>query len=406
MRISTSQINFRAVQAILEQQSQLSKTQIQIATGKKIVTPSDDPVGAAKILELNQTIKQTDQFQKNADAATSRLELEEGRLDSSLNILQNTRQLVIQASNTTLSDSDRLSIAVELRQNLEELLALANTKDNNNDYLFSGFQGNTRPFAYDSVTNTFTYSGDDGQRQVQISSSRQIADGDSGTEVFRAIRNGNGTFVINQGAANTGTAVIDPGTKVGAFISDTYTITFTEPTPGNFEYTVTDGAPVPAVVAGPIPYQDGATIDLSAFGIQTSINGTPAAGDTFVIAPSANQDIFQTVKNIIDTLETSASSPVTRSDLRNDLSRGLVSLDQGMENISNIRSGIGARLNNIDSQKDSNETFKLQTEIALSLIQDLDFAEATGRLKLQEVGLQAAQQSFVRIQGLTLFNFL
>jgi len=406
MRISTSQINFRAVNAILEQQTKLSKTQIQIATQKRIVTPSDDPVGAARILELNQTIKQTDQFQKNADAATSRLELEEGRLDSSLNLLQNIRQLVIQASNTTLSDNDRLSIAVELRQNLEELLALANTRDNNNDFLFSGFQGNTRPFAYDSVTNTFTYAGDDGQRQVQISSSRQVADGDSGTAVFRSIRNGNGTFVINQGA-NTGTAVINPGTDVGAFVADTYTITFAEPTPGILEYTVTDGTlPVPLVVAGPIVYQDGATIDLSVVGIQTSITGIPAVGDTFVITPSANQDIFQTVQNIVDALESNSSNPALRAVLQNDLSRGLVSLDQGMENISNIRSGIGARLNNIDSQKDSNEFFKLQTQTALSLVENLDFAEATSRLNIQLVGLQAAQQSFVRIQGLSLFNFL
>lgn len=403
MRISTNQLNLVAVNAMLDQQSKLSKTQIQIATGKRVVTPSDDPVAAARILDLTQSIKQTDQFQKNADAATSRLELEEGALDGALNALQTVRQLTVQASNTTLSNSDRLSIATEMRQNLDEILALSNSKDGNNDYLFSGFQTNSRPFSYDSVTNTFTYAGDDGQRQVQISSTRQIVDGDSGTDVFRAVRNGNGTFIINEGA-NTGTAVVDPGTNVGTFLPDTYTITFTEPTPGNFEYTVTNSAP--AVIAGPIAYQDGATIDLTTVGVQTSINGIPANGDTFVITPSANQDIFKSIQNIIDTLETSAGTPLSNATLRNELSRGLVNLDQGMENVINIRTRIGARLNNIDSQKENNENFKLLTQETLSLVQDVDFAEATSRLNIQTVALQAAQQSFVRIQNLSLFNYL
>lgn len=406
MRISTNQLNLVAVNAILDQQAKLSKTQIQIATGEKIVTPSDDPVGAARILDLNQAIKQTEQFQKNADAAASRLEFEEGTLDNTLNALQTVRQLTVQASNTTLSDSDRLSIAAELRQNLDELLAMANTKDGNNDFLFSGFQVNAQPFSYDSVTNTFPYSGDDGQRQVQIGSTRQLPDGDSGTDVFRAIRNGNGTFAINEGA-NTGTAVVNPGTNVGTFIPDTYTLTFTEPTPGNFEYTVTDSTlPVPVVIAGPVAYQDGATIDLTAVGVQTSISGIPANGDTLVITPSANQDIFKSVQNIIDVLEISAGTPVSNANLRNELNRGLVDLDQGMENITNIRTRIGARLNNIDSQKEINEDFKLQTETILSSIRDVDFAEATSRLNIQLVSLQAAQQSFVRIQSLSLFNFL
>ncbi len=403
MRISTSQLSQTAVNAMLDQQAKLSKTQLQLAIGKKVITAADDPVAAARILDLTQIIKQTEQFQKNADAANSRLQQEEGTLSGITNILQGVRQLTVQASNTIQSNEDRASIVTELRQKLDELLALANTKDSNNDFLFSGFQGSAQPFAFDAVSNTFTYAGDDGQRQVQVGATRQIADGDSGTDVFRAIRNGNGTFSINAGA-NTGAAVIEPGTRVGNFIPDTYTLTFAEPTPGNFTYTVTDSAA--AVIAGPTAYQDGATIDLSTVGVQTSISGTPANGDTFVITPSANQDIFQTVKNIIDVMEISVTNPAGTANLRNELNRGLVAMDQGMENIINIRARVGARLNNIDSQRDSNESFILQTQTSLSLIQDLDYAEATTRLNLQMVGLQAAQQSYIRIQGLSLFNFL
>lgn len=71
-----------------------------------------------------------------------------------------------------------------------------------------------------------------------------------------------------------------------------------------------------------------------------------------------------------------------------------------------MRATVGARLNAVDAQKDVNDGFKLQVQETLSKLQDLDYAEAVSRLNLQLTGLQAAQQSFLKIQGLSLFNFL
>jgi len=67
---------------------------------------------------------------------------------------------------------------------------------------------------------------------------------------------------------------------------------------------------------------------------------------------------------------------------------------------------IGARLNSIDQQREVNETISFNMQKTLSEVQDLDYAEAISRLVQQEAGLQAAQQTFVRVQGLSLFNFL
>lgn len=402
MRVSTNQFSLAAINSLLEQQAKVSKTQVQIATGKKVVNPSDDPVASSRILEIEQSIKQTEQFQDNANAARTRLVLEEGALaDVNLN-LQRVRELAVKAGNTILSNNDRRAIALELRQNLDAILASANTVDNNGDFLFAGYQGKTQPFA-PNAAGTFDYFGDDGQRLLQISQSRQIADADSGTAVFRSIRNGNGTFVTTQGA-NNGSAVIDAGTTVGPLVPDTYTITFTEVTPDNFTYTVTDGAA--AVVAGPNPYQEDAIIDLSAFGIQTSVSGTPADGDSFVISPSVNQDMFQTVQNLITSLETGFADDVQQAQFLNQLNRSMVEIDNALESTSNIRSSVGARLNTIDVQLDNNESFKLTAQETLSNLQDLDYAEAASRLNLQLTGLQAAQQAFIRVQSLSLFNFL
>ena len=402
MRISSNQFNFAAINAILDQQTKVSKTQIQIATGKRVVNPSDDPGAASRILEIEQSESKTDQYQSNADAARTRLTLEEGALaDVTLN-LQKIRELALQAGNTILSNNDRKAIASELKQNLDALLASANTVDNNGDFLFAGFQGKTQPFA-PNAAGTFDYFGDDGQRQLQISESRQIADSNSGTEVFRSIRNGNGTFVINEGV-NTGTAVISAGTTAGPFVPDTYTIAFTEVTPDNFTYTVTDSAAT--VVAGPLTYQEDAIIDLSAFGIQTSVSGTPADGDSFVVGPSTNQDMFQTVQNLVNSLEAGFAGGTEQAQYLNQLNRSIVEIDNALENTTNIRSSVGARLNAIDIQLENNESFKLSAQETLSNLQDLDYAEAASRLNLQLLGLQAAQQSFVRIQNLSLFNFL
>ena len=193
MRISSSQIFNRGLNAILDQQSAVSKSQLQVATGKRILTPADDPGGAKKILDLNETLELTRQYQSNAATATSRLASEDSVLDRVTNVLQRARELAIQGNNSTLTGTDRQAIAAELEERLGELLGLANTRDANDEYLFAGFSTRTRPFATDGAGN-FIYNGDQGQRELQVGPSYRVADGDSGADVFQTILNGNGTF--------------------------------------------------------------------------------------------------------------------------------------------------------------------------------------------------------------------
>jgi len=101
MRISTNQMQFRALNSMLDQQSDMSKTQMQLASGKRIVKPSDDPVASAAILGLNQSKTITERYQLNGDAARARLEIEEGTLTSVTDQLQRVRELALQANNST-----------------------------------------------------------------------------------------------------------------------------------------------------------------------------------------------------------------------------------------------------------------------------------------------------------------
>ncbi|MFZ5594237.1 MAG: flagellar hook-associated protein FlgL [Pseudomonadota bacterium] len=401
MRISTQQLQQQGINAILDQQAKLGKTQLQVSTGQRILTPADDPAASSQVLSLIQEKEMTGQYQVNADAARARLSLEEQALSSVTDVLQRVRELAVQANNAGLGNENRAAIAQEVRHRLDELLGLANTKDANNEYLFSGYQGFVQPFGRNPAGG-FYYNGDEGSRHLQIGPSRQVAVGDSGTEVFRAIRNGNGVFVTQENPANTGSGVIDPGTVNGGFVPDTYTLAFTQLLPtAPITYTVT-GAVSGLVASG--TYVDGGSIAFN--GAQTKVTGTPANGDTFTITPSANQDLFTTLENFVAALESPAGSVLSQVHLNNAINRTLTDLDNGLGNILSVRATVGARLNAVDAQKDVNDGFKLQVQETLSKLQDLDYAEAVSRLNLQLTGLQAAQQSFLKIQGLSLFNFL
>ncbi len=397
MRISTSQLNRMGVNAMLEQQAQASRTQLQLSTGKRILSPSDDPAGAARILELKQAISAQGQYQDNATTLEARLNREEGALIGVGNLLQRVRELAIQGNNDTQNDTTRTAIATEVRQRLDELLALANTRDVNGEYLFAGFQRRTQPFA--TTTAGFSYAGDQGQRFLQVGPERQVADGDSGAEVFMAVRNGNGTFAVAAAAGNSGSGVISPGTVVDptAWVPDTYTLSFV--TGSTYEVRDSGGG---LVTSG--GYTDGAAIAYN--GIEIAVSGTPAAGDEFTVAASSNQDIFTTLQNLATALEGPSQGGAASAAFHNAVSGVLADLDGAEANINEIRTRIGARLNAIEAEIDNNEAVTLQLNTSLSELEDVDFAEAVSRLNLQLTALQAAQQTYIRVQGLSLFNFL
>ena len=394
MRISSSQLFSQGLNAILNQQAGLARTQLEVATGKRILAPSDDPAGAKRLLDLNEALALTQQFQSNANAAVSRLGTEDGVLSSVTNILQRVRELAILGNNVTVDPQDRASLAVEVRERLGELLGLANATDGKGEHLFAGFSTRTKPFVADGAGG-FTYNGDQGARRVQIAAEVRVGDSHSGTEVFQAILNGNGTFATREGALNAGNGVIDPGivTDLTAWVPDTYTITFTTAT----DFEIRDGAAA-LVTSG--TYTSGASISFN--GVQTFITGTPVLGDTFTLAESVNQDIFTTVQNLALAFEGGMST----SQLNNAVSRFLTDVDGSLDNVVQVRAQIGARINVIDSERDVNADLELLMRQDLSRVEDADLAQVVTLLNRRLVALEAAQQSFVRIQNLSLFKFI
>lgn len=186
MRISTSWSQQLELNAMLAQQSKLSQTQMQLSANKKILTAADNPAAAARIIDLNQSIDQTTQYQSNINAAQQRLELEDSVLTNAGNVMYRIKELSVQGLNASNSQNDRITIAKELEDLNGELLSLANTKNANGEYIFSGFKTDTPAFSKDTATSAYIYSGDTHSRIIQIGIDRQVTDGDPGINVFGA----------------------------------------------------------------------------------------------------------------------------------------------------------------------------------------------------------------------------
>jgi len=187
MRVSTAFAQQSGTQSILKNQAKLNETQLKLSSGKRILSPSEDPRAAVEIVNLRKNIKQTEQYQENVNTARQRLSLEETTLRNVVESVHRIRELSIKGLNDTNSAESRKGIAEELDQLNEQMLSAANSQNSNGEYLFSGFLSDQPPFAEKSpatIPATFEYAGDTNQRKIQIGPNRTITDGNPGEAVF------------------------------------------------------------------------------------------------------------------------------------------------------------------------------------------------------------------------------
>jgi len=490
MRVSTAYIFDQNLSAMLNKQAELSKTQLQVSTGNRILNPSDDPAGSVQILNLQREVSLSEQYLANATKAENKQSNEEGVLDSATSMLQRIRELAVQGLNSTNTQADKQTIAIEIKQLNEQLLALANTRDSNGDYLFSGFKSNTQPYG----TINSDYQGDEGQRNIKLGEGVLIATNDPGNQVFEAPLISTTTTTTLMPAV---TATIDAASTavlaVTAYTggSNTFSavdITYDEP---NNQYLIGDGVNYPQVALaytapGPVSVDlttldpsfppmsielSGTPIDADAFSVGTGsgtgqanitadsgaaetfspitftynelaaqyeisdgtntatvdyvagmsvdlselnpsfpsltvkLTGAPAEGDQVVIERSetqTSQSMFKTIENFANALVANSVGP-NNSPNNGDF---LTNISASLSVVIDTRAKVGSRLNSIEQQNKINEGISVNMQKALSEIKDLDYAEAISRLSLQMTGLQAAQQSFAKVQGLSLFNYL
>ncbi len=419
MRISTSTLYNAGVAGMQRETQQLLKTQQQLSSGQRVLTPSDDPVAAAQALQVTQAQALNQGYATNAGSASDSLGLESNALASVIQLIQDVKVDAANAGDASLSHADRASLANDLRQKYQQLIGLANTIDGNGHYLFAGYRGTTQPFAQ-TASGAVAYSGDQGQRLLTVAPSTQIAVSDSGAAVFQEIPTGNGSFATQAASGNTGTGVIDSGTVVDPAKwnapgnSGSYTIKFavdSSVNPPQTTYDIVDNASglslltgAPAAASGPYPgsYTSGAEIALGNIGGQVQIQGQPADGDSFTVQPSQKQDLFKTISDLANLLETSNGG----AQLTNGLVTAQQNLDNALDSVSAVSASVGARQKAVSAATSAGQATALQYSQTLSRLQDLDYTAAISEFSQQQMALQAAQKSFAQLSGLSLFNYL
>jgi flagellar hook-associated protein 3 FlgL len=556
MRISSIQAFNNGVSGLGRNYSNVIRTQEQISSGNRILTPADDPVASVRLLQLEQQQAILGQYKENLTAAKNSLTQEETTITSVVNVLQRIRELAVQAGGGALSAEDRKSIAKELSEREGELLNLMNSRNARGEYLFSGFLGKTEPFLR-NPDGTFSYQGDEGQRSLQVAGSSNVAINDNGKRLFEDVSNANriinalgvnnpalptpplpattipalpaanqrvfmspglvqdnqtfnsnfragepyslafvsgkefriydstgadvtsevpggglidplatggntinfrgmrfqldvvllpgdneldldnllantatpGTpginthsftlqsaptdFAVNRSSTNNSAAVIAPGgisnqaTFDSQFPTSGIVLRFTDAT--NYEVyaqPVGPGSPVltTGAVVGPYP------ATFSVFGADFSMSAPAAAagGDEFGVQPQFQEQrsILNTISRLRQALESSPTSPAGNLGVRDEVAIALTNLDNGIGQVLEVQTEIGARLNLIDTTEIDNEDVTLVNKAVQADLRELDYAEALSRLSFQTIVLEAAQQSYVKIAGLNLFNQL
>ena len=324
MRVSTQQMYGTGVGGIQRLQSSLYTLQNQVNTGRKIVSPKDDPVGSAQALLVSQSKSVNTLFVTNQKAATTKLSTLDSTLAGVSSELQNIYEKAIAAGNGSYSDGDRAAVAKELAERLGSLIGLANTQDGTGRYVFAGVQSTTRPFSLSgnspSATNPTHYSldppnayvdynGDDGLQKLQVGADDFVETNIPGSDIFMRVKDSSGT-------------------------------------------------------------------------------------PTF-------RSVFDAVQNMVDFLNTngaSASDPA--------YTNALGDISAAMDNVTNARATVGARLSSLESMMNTAADRTLQYDEQLSNLQDLDYASALTAVSQQKLQLEAAQATFAATAKLSLFNYI
>lgn len=406
MRISTLNVFEQSIASINRQQSQFMHVGQQLATGRRVVNPSDDPQAAARAVGVAQSKAVTEQYMDARISARNALSQQESILDSVGTAITRAKTLLVQGANGTLSDADRASAASELKGVFENLLGQANSTDGNGRYLFGGYQESSSPFVTDA-NGVVQYVGDTNTREQLIQADRQMPVADNGITIFRSVHSGAG-YLAKAADGNSGSM-----TFVGPRVLDAadpdygkpFNVTFGDDGAGNITYTISDAAGDP-VGAEDQPYTPGMILEMG--GIAITLEGEPAAGDELSIGRAADMepDLFATLQRAIAALDKPAETPADQAALRNTLNTSMRELDNALDNVLTVRASAGARLNELDIVDSSSSTRLLNYEQTLSDLLDVNVVKAVAEYSLRQMGLEASQRVFVDIKGMSLGNFI
>ena len=405
MRLSSLQIYHRGLDGIARATSALQQSQEQIASSRRWSSPAQDPVAAARSLELEASLRSSEQYQRNIDRLEGRMNVVETQLDNIETAVDRLRELLIQAGSGALSNAEREHIVVEMEAQIAAITSWINSRDEVGDYIFSGFKSGAQPFVVSG--ERFVYQGDDGVRFESVSDDLQLASNETGRTLFGDIRLDRQLISASAAEGNltavqlTTAEITDQALFEISFDGD-YSIVFNPldyafPASPNYSIRRLDDGELIAVNQ---PFSLSQSIDFN--GVSLSLDRLPVPGDVLLVSASEQQDILTTLSAVASQLGSFSDSAERQAFIEQSLS----DLSAIQSHLRLGRSRVGARLNTLQAVRSSQQSLDIIQQGALSRLRDIDYAEAVGELSLQQFVLEAAQQSFARVAKLSLFQFL
>ncbi|GAA5234022.1 flagellar hook-associated protein 3 [Verticiella sediminum] len=404
MRVSTLLSQQIGLRTMVEQESKMLHAMQQLASGKRVLTPADDPLAAAQSVNVAQVASMNTRFAENRAVAAQNLNAQEQTLQEVTTMLQGVYTRIVEAGNGAYSDAELRSLADTLRETRESLLGLANATDGSGQYLFSGDRGDLAPY---DEHGALASPAPAGSRNIQVTQTRVMSSADTAQKVFGRVSPGTQGYVASMGDQFEGSVsfgrVEFAGNGAGG--SDQYRVSFALGEDLGMRVQIHDAAGSELIDQ---PYEPGAMLEFD--GVRVTLSGTPVAGDEIVfdrlgdLSPENGFDLFNTLDDLIGALEEGKSTPELSARLGNALATANRKIQLHMDNVLTVRAAGGARMNELDALDNEGDSRTLNYASQLSKLEDVDYRAASMQLEQQRVALEAAQLAYLKVQGLSLFQ--
>lgn len=409
MRVSTAQFYLQSSQQMNSKSADVNEQMAHLSSGKRVLTAKDDAVSFGTLSGYKDDLANIEKYKRNIDRAESHNNMQGIVFADAEVILDKIKQDMLLANNGRMSNEDLQALADQVRNSFDQLLDLANGQNENGDYIFAGYQTELQPFNQKS-DGSVTYSGDSGVNELQIAKNIQIPTNQTGDAAFLNINNAIGDFTASYPSAPNNNLSGVAVESANVIDRDAYNVSAgpykfsTDPTTNHL--TVTDSASAvvfPVGAAPSAPYTAGDKITFN--GIEVTLSGNPLPDESFTLSEQEEISIFDTINDAITWME-SGSVSTNQEQHQVDYNTILTQLDSTMTHITSRQVDSGIRLQVLENQKDRHLDFELATTTNRGKVEDLDFAKAISEFEQVKIALQASQQMFTKVQGLTLFNYI
>ncbi|GAL31290.1 flagellar hook-associated protein FlgL [Vibrio variabilis] len=377
------------------QENKIHHNQAQLASGKQLQKPADDPLAIHYLQKVGQQTEQLKQHTDSIVLSRNRLEHQEVMLRETEQFTDHAKRLTMESINGALSPQDREAKARQIEELAANFLALANNQDESGNYTFAGTKPKTQPFFVDS-NGKMSYAGDDYQRKMRISNSMEIPTSDPGSKLFMEVDNPFGDYAAKYQLQNASELLLDKATNTNSNDNNRYKVTFVDMGNDRFGYQLEQNGSV--VKAGDFDPKTGVEYE----GLNIRIKGQITPGDAIELEPRQTFSVFDSFRDAIYWMDYDVSDASSNAQLHQVTEE----FNAAFLHLTKSRTDVGARLNTLDIQEQQHEDFKISLARSKSNFEDLDYSKAVIEFEENSRALQASQLAFGKTKDLTLFNYL